>query len=166
MEKPEVIYKRKPSFISFSLVYFAYGFIALLLIVNSQAISLGISTGLLSQLDIPRTSLVWNVPFGILLAIPFIVIGIRRLLWNIMSIYEIDSKEIRLIVGSLSRKEYHFALSDVYDVSFKQNLVEAPFRVGSLILTNLKSGRQMILKGVHNVKQVVEVLRTKAPNSR
>jgi len=166
MEKAEFLYRRKPAFISFSLVYMVCTLVSLLLVAYSQTISLSVSVEVLQKLDVPKQSLLWNFPFGVLFSIPFIYLGIRRFLWNLMSFYEIDSKEIRLIVGSLSRKEHHVALSNLYDVTFKQNLVEAPFQVGSLILTSLKSGRQMIINGVYDVKQVVDVLRAKSPNTR
>ena len=47
---------------------------------------------------------------------------------------------------------------DFYEVSFKQNLIETPFRVGTLIL-NRRRGGQLIIKGVHNIRSVAESLR-------
>jgi uncharacterized membrane protein YdbT with pleckstrin-like domain len=166
MEKTEVLYRRKPAFVSFLGLYMVCILAALLLITYSRTISMSISVEVLEKLEVSKQSLIWNFPFGVVFAVPFAYLGIRRLLWNVMSFYEIDSKEIRLVVGSISRKEHHVPLSNLYDISFKQNLFEAPFQVGSLILTSLKSGSQMILSGVHDVKQVVDVLRTKSPNTR
>lgn len=160
MEKPDFNYKRKPAFISFLLVYlFCFG-ISFLLIDNSPAISKVISGQIIVRFNIPLPDFLWNLPYGIILSLPFLIYGIRKVLWNLMSIYEFNSSEIRLLTGSLSRKEHFFHISDFFEVSFKQNLIETPFGVGCLILTSMKGGRRLIIKGVYNVKSVVEVLRS------
>jgi hypothetical protein len=160
MEKPDFNYKRKPAFISFLLVYlFCFG-ISFLLIKNSPAISKVISGQIIVRFNIPLPDFLWNLPYGIILSLPFLIYGIRKVLWNLMSIYEFNSSEIRLLTGSLSRKEHFFHISDFFEVSFKQNLIETPFGVGCLILTSMKGGRRLIIKGVYNVKSVVEVLRS------
>jgi hypothetical protein len=62
------------------------------------------------------------------------------------------------LTGSLSRKEHFFLISDFYNISFTQNLIETPFGIGSIIL-NASTGERLIIKGVYNVKSVVEALR-------
>ena len=160
MEKPEFNYKRKPAFISFLLVYlFCFG-ISFLLIDNSHAISKEITGQIVARFEVPASNLLWKLPYGIIISVPFLIYGIHKLLWNIMSLYEINSSEIRLLTGSLSRKEHFYVVSEFFELSFKQNLIEAPFRVGTLILTSMKTGKRLIIKGVYNVKYVVEVLRS------
>ncbi len=159
MEQPDFTYKRKPAFISFLLVYlFCFG-IAYLLIKESSYISGKIAGKLLSRLNIPRSNIVWNIPYGIVISVPFILIGIQKFLWNIMSSYEMTSTELRLITGSLSRRTRFFDLSDFYDISFKQNLLETPFSIGCIILKSRHKNRLLIIKGVFNVKAVVKELR-------
>ena len=159
MEKTDFEYKRKPAFISFIPIYFFCFGISFWLINSSPEISREITRQGLTHLGIPHLKLLWNLPYGVIFSIPFLIYGIRTLLWNIMTIYEITSSEIRLLTGSLSRKERLFFISDLYEISFKQNLIETPFGIGSLILK--KGVGQLIIKGVYNVRYVVESLRGK-----
>lgn len=81
-----------------------------------------------------------------------------------MSSYELNSSEIRLLIGHLIRNERFFLISSFNEISFKQNLIEAPFHVGSLVL-KAKGRSQLIIKGVYNVRYVVECLRKKVDTS-
>ncbi len=114
---------------------------------------------LLSLIHVPRVNLLQNLPYGKLLSIPFIVYGLRIFLWNIMSYYEIDTSRIRLLTGHLARREEFVLVSDIHEISFKQNVLEAPFQVGSLLLKT-RAG-EFNIRGVYRVKQVVEDLRRK-----
>ncbi len=158
MGKTDFNYKEKPAFISFLLIYFFCFGISVWLIDSSPAISQEITGRIIAQLDIPRSNPLWDIPYGIIFSLPFLIYGICKAIWNIMSGYEITSSEIRLLTGSLSRKERFFHVSEFYQVSFKQNLIETPFRVGCLILS-ARAGGQLIIKGVYNVRSVVEALR-------
>jgi uncharacterized membrane protein YdbT with pleckstrin-like domain len=111
-------------------------------------------------LHIPRINLLHELPYGKLLSIPFVVYGVRLLLWNVMSYYEIDTTRIRLLTGHLTRKEQFILASDIHDISFKQSLLEAPFRIGSLLLKT-RTG-EFNIRGVYHIKHVVEDLRRKA----
>jgi len=108
-------------------------------------------------LNIPRINFLHNLPYEKILSVPFLIYGIRVLLWNIMSYYEIDSTRIRLLTGHLIRKEKFILVSDIHEVSFKQNMIEAPFRVGSLLLKTRMG--EFDIRGVYHIKQVVENLR-------
>jgi uncharacterized membrane protein YdbT with pleckstrin-like domain len=103
--------------------------------------------------------LLHELPFGKLLSIPFLIYGIRTFLWNLMSYYEIDTTRIRLLTGHLIRKEQFVLVSDIHEISFKQNLLEAPFRIGSLLLKTRMG--EFTIRGVYHVKQVAEDLRSK-----
>jgi hypothetical protein len=158
MEKSEFSYKRRPAFISFLLLYiFCFG-IAYLLIKNSPGISDDIKRQFLSPSVIQRLPFLRELPYGIILSVPFLLYGLWKLLWNIMSLYEITSSEIRLVTGSLVRKEQFFIISDFYSVSFEQDLLETLFGIGTVILRS-RHGKRFIIKGVYTVKSVVEVLR-------
>lgn len=160
MEQPDFTYKRKPAFISFLPVYiFCFG-ISYWLIKASPEISAKIMERLLAQLNIPRSNIAWNIPYGIVISVPFILIGVQKFLWNIMSNYEMTTTELRLITGSLSRRERFFDLSDFYDISFKQNLLETPFGIGCIILKSRHKNRLLIIRGIFNVKTVVKELRS------
>jgi hypothetical protein len=76
-----------------------------------------------------------------------------------MTTYEIDLSEIRLLAGSLSRKEHLYLIPSYSEISYKQNIIEAPFRVGSLIF--YKGRSSLVIKGIHDVKFVAECLREK-----
>ncbi|GBE04541.1 MAG TPA: hypothetical protein ENG95_04770 [Nitrospirae bacterium] len=159
MEQPEFIYKRKPAFISFLLVYlFCFG-ISYLLIHGSRVVSGVVTEQVLERLAIERSHQLRDLPYGIILSVPFIFYGIRRLLWNIMSSYEINSTEIRLLTGSLIRKERFFEISGFYGISFRQNLLETPFGIGCIILAPRAKGRKLFIRGVFEVRSVVEALR-------
>jgi len=123
---------------------------------NSPVISKKI-VDLIMLLNIPRINFLHNLPYEKLLSVPFLIYGIRVLLWNIMSYYEIDSTRIRLLTGHLIRKEKFILVSDIHEVSFKQNMIEAPFRVGSLLLKTRMG--EFDIRGVYHIKQVVENLR-------
>ncbi len=158
MGKSDFNYKHKPAFISFLLTYLLCFGISFLLIYNSLLISKEIISQIIAKLGIPRSNHFWNLPYGIIFSFPFLIYGIRKLLWNIMSIYEISSSEFRLLIGSISRKEHFFLASDFDTISLKQNLIETPFGVGSLILDSKERGR-LIIRGVYNVRSVIEVIR-------
>jgi hypothetical protein len=158
MEKAEFYYKRKPAIISFLLIYIICFGISYWLINNSPAISKEITRYVISRIPAPYSNHLFNLPYGKLFFLFFLYYGVRTLLWNLMSSYEISSFEIRMLTGHISRREQFFSLSDFYEVSFKQNLIETPFGVGSLILGRRRGG-QLILKGVHSVRSVAESLR-------
>jgi hypothetical protein len=158
VEKSTFYYKRKPAFISFLLVYFFCVVISFLLIEYSPLISKEV-TRQITKIDILRSGIIQTLPFVIIFSLPFIIYGIRTLLWNIMTIYEIDLSEIRLLSGSLSRKEHLYLIPSYNEISYKQNIIEAPFRVGSLIF--YKGRAPLVIKGIHDVKFVVECLREK-----
>lgn len=158
MEKTEFYYKRKPAIISFLLVYIICFGISYWLINNSPAISKEINRYVITQLSIPHSNLISNLPYGKIFSLFFLLYGIRTLLWNLMSSYEMSSSEIRMLTGHVSRKEQFFPLLDFYEVSFEQNLIETPFRVGTLIL-NRRRGGELIIKGVYNIRSVAESLR-------
>jgi hypothetical protein len=152
MEKTGFYYKRKPAIISFLLVYVICFGISYWLINNSTVISKEINRFVISHIHL------FNLPYGKLFSLFFLYYAVRTLLWNLMSSYEISSFEIRLLTGHVSREEQFFPLSDFYEISFKQNLIETPFGVGSLILGRRRGGH-LILKGVHSVRSVAESLR-------
>jgi uncharacterized membrane protein YdbT with pleckstrin-like domain len=158
MKKSEFTYKRRPAFISFLLTYVVFLGIAYLLMQSSPAISEAIKRQVIAQMGIPRSNVLWILPYGTLLSLPFFVYSIRTILWNSMSIYEINPSEIRLLTGSVIRKERFFLISDFYSISFKQNLIEIPFGVGSVALKARGKGR-LVIKGVYDVKTVIEALR-------
>lgn len=158
MEKSDFFYKRKPAFISFLIVYVCCFGISLLLKENSPAISRVISRWVMKS-DIPYLHQIQNLPYGTILSFPFLIYGIRMLLWNVMTSYEITSSQIRLLAGSLSRKERIFLISSFNEVTFKQTLIEAPFRVGSLVLK--KGDAELTVKGIHDIGFVVESIRGK-----
>lgn len=162
MEKTGFYYKRKPAFISFLLVYISCFSISFLLIDHTQAIHREVA-GYIMKLPIPYPNLLLKLPYGIIFSLPFLIYGIHTLLWNMMTSYEITPSEIRLLAGSLTRKERYFLISNFYEMSFKQSLIEAPFRVGTLIL--IKNGAQLAIKGVYDVKYVAESLRGKTGTS-
>lgn len=164
MENSDFYYKRKPAFISFLLIYFFCFGISFWLIDSSPAISKEISRQFIAKLGIPRSNPLWDLPYGIIFSLPLLIYGIRTLLWNLMSSYELNSSEIRLLIGHLIRNERFFLISSFNEISFKQNLIEAPFHVGSLVL-KAKGRSQLIIKGVYNVRYVVECLRKKVDTS-
>ncbi len=162
METSAFYYKRKPAFISFLLVYIASFGVSFLLIDHTQAISREV-TGYMAKLPIPHPNILLKLPYGTIFSFPFLIYGIRTLLWNMMTSYEITPSEIHLLAGSLTRKERYFLISNFYEISFKQSLIEAPFRAGTLILR--KDGAEVIIKGVYDVRCVAESLRGKTDKS-
>lgn len=157
-EKPGLSYNRRPAFLSFLPKYLLCFGIALLLIIFSSEISREISRLIISLLDLEPSNLLRKIPYGIVFSFPFLICGIRAILSNLMSRNEIVSSEIHLLAGSLTRKEHFFVISDFCDISFKQNLLEAPLGIGEVILTG-ENGGDLVIKGVHNVKSIVEGLR-------
>jgi len=158
MEKTDFYYKHKPAIISFLLVYIICFGVSYWLISNSPAISREMNRYVIGLIPAPYSNHLSNLPYGKIFSLFFLFYGIRTLLWNLMSSYEISSFEIRILTGHLSRREQCFSLSDFYEISFKQNLIETPFRVGSLIL-NRRRGGQLIVEGVYNIRDVAEILR-------
>lgn len=156
MEKADFYYRHKPSPVSFLFIYCICFGLSYWLIKNSPVISNKI-VDIIMLLNIPRINFLHNLPYGKILSVPFLIYGIRILLWNVMSYYEIDSTRIRLLTGHLTRKEEFVLVSDIHEVSFKQNMIEAPFRIGSLLLKTRMG--EFDIRGVYHIKQVVENLR-------
>jgi uncharacterized membrane protein YdbT with pleckstrin-like domain len=157
-------YQRKPAFMSFLITYLFYFGIAFLLIAFSPTVSRQFVTLIGAELGGPASNPLGELPYGIVFCFPFLIYGLRTLLWNLMSSYEINSSRISLLTGSLVREERFFSVSDFCDVSFKQNLFEAPLRIGKVTLTKRDGGR-LVIRGVHNIKSMVEALRTSMNSS-
>jgi pSer/pThr/pTyr-binding forkhead associated (FHA) protein len=158
--RPSFSYKRKLALISFLPTYFFLFVVAFLLVYYSPHLSGLINIQILSLLRISPAHFLVNLPYGLILAVPFFFFGMLAIFRNLMSSYELDRDGLRLIKGAFAIKEYYLAFQDLDDISFKQNLFELPFRLGTLIL---KSGRggELRVKGIHNVKRVVERMRRK-----
>ena len=157
----DLFYRRKPAFVSFLPAYVLCFLVSFLFVYFSADLSRLIIDRVLSLIKAaspPRFLLTMN--YGLVLAVPFFLFLTRKALWNIMSCYELDTEGVHLLTGTLTRKEYHLAFSEFEDISFKQNIMEAPFKVGTLIL---KSGRwgELGLKGIYNVKDLVDLMRAK-----
>jgi len=158
MEKPNFNYKQKPAIISFLGIYILCFVVSYFLIRFSAEISYEIKIQIFRQLEISHYSFLWNLPYGIILSLPFLIYGIRMIIWNLMSFYEINSTEIRILLGTLVRKEYHFSISSFKKISFKQNILEAPFGIGQIVL-DPRIGSNLVLRGIKRVKSVVEDVR-------
>ena len=158
MEKTDFRYNRKPAFASFLVTYLVCFGIAFLLIWYSPTVSSKIIDHIGAPLGIAGLGFLSKLPYGILLSLPFIIYGLRLILWNLMSRYEITESEIRFLSGSLVRKERLFPVSGFCEVSFKQNLLEALFGIGHMVLGG-DDGDKLVIKGVYGVKSVVEALR-------
>ncbi len=156
MEASDFHYSGKPAFISFLVVYLVCFGSFMLLIRYSPEISKGIASQIV-KLGISHLNKLQNLPYGTILSLPFLIYGIRSLLWNVMTSYDITSSQIRLLAGSLIRSEKVFPLSNLHDISFKQSLIEAPFGVGSLVLQ--KGSAKLSIKGIYNVRYVVDSIR-------
>jgi membrane protein YdbS with pleckstrin-like domain len=154
----------KPSFVSFLITYLCCFGIGFLLIAFSSKISHNFVGPILTQLKLPASNLLTNLPYGVIFSLPFLIYGLRTLLWNLMSRYEISPSEITLLTGSLVRKESFFPVSVFDDVSFKQNLFETPLGIGKITLKT-EEGAKLVLRGVQNVKSVVEALRASINSS-
>jgi hypothetical protein len=135
---------------------------SILLIKYSPVISQEVTSQIM-KIDILRSNIIQTLPFGIIFSIPFIIYGTRTLLWNLMTTYEIDLSQLRLLSGSLSRKEHVYLIASYNEISYKQNIIEAPFRIGSLIL--YMSHEPIIIKGVYDVQVVIESLRREMDNT-
>ena len=157
--------RHKLSPISFLSVYLFFFVVAFLLVYYSPLVSGFINSQILHLLRIPPAHFLMKLPYGVILSIPFFLIGILAILRNVMSSYEISPDGIRLLEGTFVRKEYQWAFQDFDDISFRQNVIEAPFRAGTLIF---KSGRggELRMKGVHNVEGLVDLIRRKRKTER
>lgn len=158
-EEPVFDYRRKPALISFLSVYLLCFVLAYLLTAYSEGISTYITDQIQTRFGMESSLPLWNIPFGNALAVPFLLYGIVKGIWHMMSFYEITSSDIRVTTGCLSRTEHYYMVPDFSAISFRQSLLETPFGAGSLILTNMKNGKRLIIKGVHDVQYMVDVLR-------
>jgi len=160
MTKPALSYRRKPAFVSFLPDYFFFFLVTFLLVHFSPNLSRWINGPIFSFLSTAPPRILLEMNYGMVLAAPFALLGIRKVLWNAMSLYDVDTDEVHVLTGTLARKEYRLSLKEFDEVSFRQNLMEVPFKVGTLIL---KSGRrgEYGLRGIHNVRNLVDLMRLK-----
>ena len=159
MADTDLSYKKKPAFISFLPLYLACSGISYLLIHHSPAVSsevIGLVVKLRTVHPYLHSLRLPPLPYGIVLAFPFLVYAAAKLLWNLMTTYEITSSHIRVIAGTFTRKEQLFPLSEIHTVTFRQDLFEVPFGVGTLVID--RGGGQAI-KGIYHVKRVVDRIR-------
>jgi hypothetical protein len=118
--KPGLYYRRKPAFVSF-LPYYFFCFVASFLLVHfSPHLSRWINAQVFSLLKTAPPRILLEMNYGTLLAVPFVFFGMRKLLWNAMSRYDIDTDEVHVLTGTLARKEYRLSLKEFDDVSFRQ----------------------------------------------
>jgi hypothetical protein len=136
-EETEFYYRKKPAFISFLLLYVLCFGISYLLIDNSSIISEELKRQTMRLFNIELPAYLRNIPFGIIISVPFLICGVRKLLWNVMSSYEFSATEIRLITGSLSRKERFFPVTDFFQISFRQNVIEALKHIAEILRSGL-----------------------------
>ena len=155
------IHKQMPALVSFLPVYVLCIGITFALLRFSSSVdsfifqSLG-RTGISQLTTVPR------FPISAIICLPFALYAARTILWNLMSRYEISMSGIRLLAGSLTRREVFYP-SSVFrfkEIFFKQNVLEAPFGVGTLILRPERGGSNIVVKGVKKIKSVVKVLRS------
>jgi hypothetical protein len=160
LTKPDLSYRRKPAFVTFLPDYFFWFLVSFLLVHFSPPLSRLINDQIFSLLKTTPHRILLQIGYGMVLAVPFVLFGIRKLMWNAMSRYEVDTDGVRVLTGTLARKEYYLSLQQFDDVSFKQNIIEVPFKVGTLIL---KSGAwgEVGLRGIHDVKNLVDLIRLK-----
>jgi membrane protein YdbS with pleckstrin-like domain len=158
MEKTDFNYTQKPAFISFLLTFVLCLGIGFLLIGYSPLISPTIAHQLGAYLPAEGLDSLVAFPFGTALSLPFLLYALHTILWSLMSRYEINPSGIRLLSGTLVRKERFFPISNFCQVSFKQNLLEAPLEIGQVILRR-QSGSRVVIKGVRNVESVAQALR-------
>jgi len=158
--KPDLLYRRKPAFVSFLPKYFFYFLATYLLVHFSPHLTLWINGSLFSLLKVATPRILLEVNYGMVLAAPFALLGIRKLLWNTMSRYEVDREGVLVLSGTLARKEYRLPLREFDDIYFRQSLMEVPFRAGTLILKSARRG-EFGLRGIHNVRKLVELIRSR-----
>lgn len=157
---PGLYRRRKPALISFLTTYFFLFFVSFLLVYYSPHLSDLINYQIFYLSRIPPTHFLLKLPYGAILAVPFFLFGMHTILRNLIGSYEIGRDGIHLLKGGLVRKEYHLALQSIDDLSFKQNLIEVPFRAGTLILKS-DLGSELRVKGIHDVASVVDLIRSK-----
>jgi hypothetical protein len=155
------VHKQMPAFISFLPVYvFCIGSTYCLLRFSSFIDNFIFQN--LARAGISQLTALQRIPFSAILSLPFALYAARTLLWNLMSRYEIGISGVRLLTGSLTRKEifYPASILKFEEISFEQNLLEAPFDIGTLVLKPEKGGNNIFVKGVTKIKLVVKALRS------
>jgi uncharacterized membrane protein YdbT with pleckstrin-like domain len=158
MSGHEYMYDRKPAWIHTLVILVVCLFVVRFLLSFSDAIQDVVSRQILIPLDAPRDTPFWELPYGFILSMPFLLIALRRLLWNVMTRYKIAPGELRLITGILSRQHEVLELSRFHELTLKQSLLQAPLRCGTLTLTS-RHGDFVALPGVCDVEAIAESMR-------
>lgn len=153
----EFLYCRRPALISLTPALALCAVAALLLYSNDPLITDAVKNKVLAPTSMPTDNVTWRLPYGPLLALPVFAYFLNLTLWGLLSYYEITPHNIRLVSGSVVRRESYYSLDEFDDVGFSQSIVEVPFGIGQLVLHS--SHRQLKLQGIHNVKSVVDTLR-------
>ncbi len=157
---PDISYKRKPAFISFLPTYFFCYLASFVLVYSSSDLTRWMNDQVFSLLMSTPPNILLGMGYGMMLSIPFVLFGLRKALWNLMTCYEIDADGVHLFTGILTRKDFHLTFHEFDEVSFNQSLLEAPFKVGTLVLKSRKLG-ECGMRGVHDVKNLVDQIRQK-----
>lgn len=120
--------------------------------------TLGISiTDALRREEI-RTDSLQGFPFWLALSGIPALIAIRTLVWALTTEYDINLQTIRIVHGGLLRKEQFIDLDEVETIAFQQNLLEALFGVGRVVIVP-HNGARFSLAGVPTVRALVDGLR-------
>ena len=157
----DTFHKQMPAFVSFLPGYlFCIGITFCLLHFSSSVDDLVFRS--LARKGIPQVPALQELPYSVILSLPFALYAARTMVWNFMSRYEFSMSGVRLLTGSLKRKEvfYPSSVFKFKEVSFEQNLLEAPFDIGTLILKPEKGGNNIIVKGVRKIGLVIKMLRS------
>ena len=154
-------YKQMPAFVSFLPGFLLCIGITFCLLHFSSSID-NLVFRSLARTGIPQVSALQKLPYSVILSFPFALYAARTIVWNFMSRYEFSMSGVRLLTGSLKRKEifYPSSVFKFKEVSFEQNLLEAPFNIGTLILKPERGGNNIIVKGVRKIRLVIKMLRS------
>ena len=154
-------YKQMPAFVSFLPGYvFCIGITFCLLHFSFSVDNFVFR--ILARTGISQVPALQKLPYSVIFSLPFAVYAARTMLWNFMTRYEFSMSGVRLLAGSLKRREifYPSSVFKFKEISFEQNLLEAPFDIGTLILKPEKGGNNIIVKGVRKIRMVMKMLRS------
>ena len=152
-------YTHKPSFVRTGLYCFISISIATTLFYWSEILSQEIRRQVLQEIDIAVDSIFYKLPYGVLIAGLFVCSALQKLLWHIMTVYEITADSISVLTGITVRGQYFYTVNEFDAISFRQNIAEAIFNSGTVLLTSSLSKRRLVLSGIYNPRAVVEALR-------
>jgi hypothetical protein len=155
---PRLLYDSQPAW-TYSLLYSLVCLgIVVLLEGYRFTIQLAIVSITLDNLGLSDVAFLRNLQYPPIIALIFIGLSIRQLLWNYTTRYHITEVEITSHTGIFTRHQRNDRLDKFHDIGYRQGLIGRLDGSGTIILRS-QLGDYLELRGIRNLHRIIDEMR-------